>query len=433
MFASGIVIDNQLCMDISMQMITLPGLGTDSPGMPLQASAQDGPAAGGFMAALEGLFRQDLDEAGTDKKDLSVLLNMFSGFNPVPDTEIISPGNISTAVSGEETGTADDTSVVQLMISTKEGVSLSVGSASVVSAQAFQQKPLHDLPTADNRSFSAENKIPVVHDNNKPANDTGRLSSVQCSVENILKNISQKRNDGVVVQNSLNGKVPQNALPGLTNKQEGATVINAHAGLSLEQENGGPADEFNGKDFSSKNQDALQFSVGKEGSSGKPFSQTLINEDAAMPETVLMNRGQMKTGENFEVREIRQEVRIPEPLNISRADLSRGDITSLKVSIAPEGIGELDIELVLNRGMINGHINASESAGKAAIEKNLHSIVDNLIKDGINIGGVSVSLREKRDETMTLITEDREGLTPVKKITGPCISMAGNGLINIYV
>jgi flagellar hook-length control protein FliK len=73
----------------------------------------------------------------------------------------------------------------------------------------------------------------------------------------------------------------------------------------------------------------------------------------------------------------------------------KGD-ASIEVSLEPDGLGKIDIELVLDRGVINGQINASETVGKEMIERNLDSILRVLINEGLQVGSFSVSLQNNR-------------------------------------
>lgn len=71
----------------------------------------------------------------------------------------------------------------------------------------------------------------------------------------------------------------------------------------------------------------------------------------------------------------------------------------LKLSIEPDGIGMLDIELTLERGVINAQIFASESAGKNFLDNNISAILSSLLREGLDIGKFSISLGHKRDDS----------------------------------
>ncbi len=88
------------------------------------------------------------------------------------------------------------------------------------------------------------------------------------------------------------------------------------------------------------------------------------------------------------------------PKNINVGDLrfslvQTGD-ASIELTLQPDGIGKLEIEMVSAKGVINAYIGASDPIGKELIENNLQGIMDALAKEGINIGGFSVFLRDKK-------------------------------------
>jgi flagellar hook-length control protein FliK len=86
---------------------------------------------------------------------------------------------------------------------------------------------------------------------------------------------------------------------------------------------------------------------------------------------------------------------IPDKQDYTAVEGKKGD-ASIEVSLEPDGLGKIDIELVLDRGVINGQINASETVGKEMIERNLDSIMRVLINEGLQVGSFSVSLQNNR-------------------------------------
>jgi flagellar hook-length control protein FliK len=78
--------------------------------------------------------------------------------------------------------------------------------------------------------------------------------------------------------------------------------------------------------------------------------------------------------------------------------ITKRDGTAIEVSLEPDGIGKLNIHLSLDRGLVNARIGVSETVGKELIENNMHSIVNALHNEGINIGSFSVHLKDKRKE-----------------------------------
>ena len=110
----------------------------------------------------------------------------------------------------------------------------------------------------------------------------------------------------------------------------------------------------------------------------------------------------------------------------------KGD-ASIEVSLEPDGLGKIDIELVLDKGVINGQINASETIGKEMIERNLDSIMRVLINEGLQVGSFSVSLHNNRgamhDDGEK---EDPQGLQNLNALQLPS-SVPRQYLISIFV
>ena len=79
--------------------------------------------------------------------------------------------------------------------------------------------------------------------------------------------------------------------------------------------------------------------------------------------------------------------------------ITRKSDTSVVVTLAPPGVGKLEMEVVLEKGVVNARITAADSAGRESIERSLPQIVEALARDGMNIGGFTVSLKERRDRT----------------------------------
>ena len=100
--------------------------------------------------------------------------------------------------------------------------------------------------------------------------------------------------------------------------------------------------------------------------------------------------------------------------------VTRQDAKSIEVRIEPEGLGKMDIRLVLGGGRVNAHISASELMGKQAVEGNLRSIITKLADDGINVGSFSVSLRNGKREKQWREGEGRSNAaSKVEKTGGP--------------
>lgn len=69
------------------------------------------------------------------------------------------------------------------------------------------------------------------------------------------------------------------------------------------------------------------------------------------------------------------------------------DGNRLAVKFEQEGLGKLDLDLRLNKGIINARIQVNDDSTKTLIEDNMRQIVDSLLKAGLSVGGFSVSLK----------------------------------------
>lgn len=116
--------------------------------------------------------------------------------------------------------------------------------------------------------------------------------------------------------------------------------------------------------------------------------------------------------------------------------LHRRSDTSVEVTLSPPGIGKLEIEVVLDKGVINANITAADPAGREAIERSLPQIVQALANEGMAIGGFTVSLKQGRDQEGNAASA---GKGPENGSAGtdapPAVRSAGapSGLVDIFV
>jgi hypothetical protein len=117
--------------------------------------------------------------------------------------------------------------------------------------------------------------------------------------------------------------------------------------------------------------------------------------------------------------------------------ITRKSETSVEVTLAPPGVGKLEIEVVLEKGIVNARITAADPAGREAIARNLPQIVEALARDGMNIGGFTVSLKERRDRTGDAPAggaSRHPGLRPLSAVPpAASASAASAGRIDIFV
>lgn len=108
------------------------------------------------------------------------------------------------------------------------------------------------------------------------------------------------------------------------------------------------------------------------------------------------------------------------------------DSSAIRVAVKPEGMGELDIKLVLNRGVINGYINTPETTTADLIVRSIPEIINSLIKDGINIGNFSVSLRDSSKRWRQETYEENPGAIDRTRTMNETSSIYLEGYVNIF-
>jgi len=74
------------------------------------------------------------------------------------------------------------------------------------------------------------------------------------------------------------------------------------------------------------------------------------------------------------------------------------DGNRLAVKLEPEGLGKLNINLSLDRGTVHAHIQVADDAARNVIQDNMQQIVESLMKEGLSVGGFSVSLKNGGQE-----------------------------------
>jgi flagellar hook-length control protein FliK len=114
------------------------------------------------------------------------------------------------------------------------------------------------------------------------------------------------------------------------------------------------------------------------------------------------------------------------------------DASSMAVTLEPEGLGKINIELKMNQDQIQGHIVVHEPTGKDLIESQLPNLLSDMTREGLQIGQFTVSLKQQGREQNpqqgfsgsadskhpSIGTEEPGGITPIS---------AGNNLIHIII
>lgn len=110
----------------------------------------------------------------------------------------------------------------------------------------------------------------------------------------------------------------------------------------------------------------------------------------------------------------------------------------VEVTLEPNGIGKLRIEVNHEKGVIHASISASEQSGKDIIEKNINRIMEELAKEGINIGEFSVSLKERHDQSDDSNKSAHRDINNIKEsvkedIAAPIRQRHSNGRLSIFI
>jgi hypothetical protein len=98
-----------------------------------------------------------------------------------------------------------------------------------------------------------------------------------------------------------------------------------------------------------------------------------------------------------EVKQVHEPVKTVINIDDKTLSLIRKSDTSIEVKIDPKGIGKIDIDINVDKGTVNAHISAADSDTKTLLENNIKSIIEALSKDGLNVAGFSVSLKDRGD------------------------------------
>jgi flagellar hook-length control protein FliK len=125
----------------------------------------------------------------------------------------------------------------------------------------------------------------------------------------------------------------------------------------------------------------------------------------------------------------RRIIDIPE----NRFHIISKDATSVEVSVEPEEIGRLDIKLSLDKDAVKAKITAFEYAGKEVMERNIYNIVDSLVREGINISGFSVSLKDRRDNQNNSLNENKPEIAKQAVEIRSGDDLTENSTISIFI
>lgn len=110
--------------------------------------------------------------------------------------------------------------------------------------------------------------------------------------------------------------------------------------------------------------------------------------------------------------------------------------SKLGVSVNHEILGKLNINLNMDKGVLNVHINAAEKVTREFIENNIQHIVDALSKDGVSVGGFSVGLRNRNgyeaQDGNVFKMNNEQGSREIQVLDGKARISAIHGLVSVF-
>jgi len=125
-----------------------------------------------------------------------------------------------------------------------------------------------------------------------------------------------------------------------------------------------------------------------EGISSETSNNSLMNNSSTSHESI-------KAGEGLKmVNTVR-----PSAFNevVDRITYIIKSSTKMGVKVESETLGKLNINVSIEKGLVNIHINSADKAVREFVENNMQQIVDSLSKNGVSVGGFSVGLRNNNN------------------------------------
>ncbi|RJQ55775.1 MAG: flagellar hook-length control protein FliK [Nitrospiraceae bacterium] len=104
----------------------------------------------------------------------------------------------------------------------------------------------------------------------------------------------------------------------------------------------------------------------------------------------------------------------------------------LGVSVDHGTLGKLDINVSMEKGMLNVHINTTEKMTREFIENNMQHIVDSLSKEGMHVGGMSVALKERKGQEEGVFTAAKDDNNEKEIIYAEGKTRAASGLVSVF-
>lgn len=111
------------------------------------------------------------------------------------------------------------------------------------------------------------------------------------------------------------------------------------------------------------------------------------------------------------------------------------DGNRLAVKLEPEGLGTLDINISLEKGLVHTQIQVSDPAVRTLLENNMQQLVQSLLGEGLAVGGFSVAMNGNAPENGTRGDGDTDvkGDAAARQTVETAAASASPGLVSIFV
>ena len=105
--------------------------------------------------------------------------------------------------------------------------------------------------------------------------------------------------------------------------------------------------------------------------------------------------------------------------------------SKLGVTVNHDEFGKLKINVSMDKGMLNIHVNASDKVVREYLESNVQSIIESLSKDGVSVGGFSVALKDHKDNPEKKFLMD-SGISRQYENVPTAAVHSNRGLVNVF-
>ncbi|MBA4374103.1 MAG: hypothetical protein C0402_14725 [Thermodesulfovibrio sp.] len=136
------------------------------------------------------------------------------------------------------------------------------------------------------------------------------------------------------------------------------------------------------------------------------------------------------------IQRLHEAVEVPRTIRVQDQvfQVTKVNASSLELTVQPEGLGKLDIEVNLSSGQIHARISASDVQTRNMLEQNLPDIMNALAADGHMIGGLSIGLRDGREQMQQGPSgQQRSEAQKVTEAAPLPVRSANSNIVSIFV